>query len=50
MAGEVLLRKGHMERDCLRRDSIALQIDQICFDPGSVVHSREKRAIEKNKK
>ena len=22
MAGEVLLRKGHMERDCLRRASI----------------------------
>ena len=49
VAGEVLLRNGHMERDCLRRDSIALRICQICFCFGSVVHSTEEKAIEKSK-
>ncbi len=24
VAGDVLLRKGHIERDCLRRDSIVM--------------------------
>ena len=47
MAGEVLLRKGHMERDCLRRDSIALRTFQIYFCFGNVVDSTEKKAIEK---
>ena len=48
MAGEVLLRKGHMERDCLRRDSIALRNCQEYFYLGGVVHSTGENGIEKS--
>ena len=40
VAGEVLLRNGHMERDCLRRDSMVVEWVVELLDPFWVLSQR----------
>ena len=39
VAGDVLLRKGHIERDCLRRDSIVMIVENDGSLSGSAAES-----------